>query len=79
MDAKILRFPGFILTPDRKHVLHQGKVYKHTPDMCRDLSQQERWQTLNWYKATQKPKGADYRKMYLSMTDEQLGCGGSAA
>jgi hypothetical protein len=80
MDENILRFPGFVVSADRKHVYWAGNKYQHTPAMARDMTEQERWRTLDWYKRTHNPKGADYRKMYLSMTDEQLGrSGGSAA
>jgi len=79
MDEKILRFPGFIVSADRKKVFKDGKIYKNTVEMAKDLPQWERWRTLDWYKTRHNPKGADYRTLYLSMTDEQLGRGGSAA
>ena len=79
MDDNILRFPGFIVSADRKKVFKDGKVYRSTVQMAKDLPQWERWRTLHWYKATHNPPGADYRTLYLSMTDDQLGhCGGSA-
>jgi hypothetical protein len=77
--CQILRFPGFIVSPDRKQVYKDCTVYCSTVEMAKHLPEHERWRTLNWYKQTHNPKGADYRTFYLSMNDKQIGRGGSAA
>ena len=37
MMENILRFPGFIVSPDRKKVFKDGKVYRSTVAMAKDL------------------------------------------
>ena len=73
----ILCFPGFVAIDD--HVWWPSKKYQHTPAMAHAMTEQERWRSLDWYMRTHNPKGADYRKMYLSMTDKQIRRVGSAA
>ena len=74
--CQILRFPGFEPRPQASlqglhGALQQRRDGQAFAGAC--------WRTLNWYKQTHNPKGADYRTFYLSMNDKQIGRGGSAA
>ena len=71
------RLPNFALPRFHSEPRLHG-VLQHV-EMAKHLPEHERWRTLNWYKQTHNPKGADYRTFYLSMNDKQIGRGGSAA